>query len=101
MHLHDGGLNEEPGLAAATSSDDQDILVSGILGFFRAAGHGELFRLGQRDVPVGNRINIGGNIGRRAPPGAAVLDAPAIFLCILALGIHRQPNNDRPGDTCQ
>ena len=27
----------------------------------------ELFRLGQRDVPVRDRIDIGGNICRRAP----------------------------------
>ena len=76
-------------------------LFRAYLGIFRAAGHGELFRLGQRNVPVGNRIDIGGNIGRRAPSCAAVLNALAIFLCILALGIHRQPNNDRPGDTRQ
>ena len=25
----------------------------------------------------------------------------AIFLCILALGIHRQPDDDRPGDARQ
>ena len=90
---HEGGFDEKPGLAAAASADDQNVLVPGVLGIFRAAGHGELFRLGQRNVPVGNRIDIGGNIGRRAPSCAAVLNALAIFLCILALGIHRQPNN--------
>ena len=67
VHLHERWLHEEPGLAAAAAADDQDVLVPGILGIFRAAGHGELFRLGQRDVPVGDRIDIGGNIGRRAP----------------------------------
>ena len=65
MHLHERGLHEKPGLAAA--ADDQDVFVPGVLGIFRAAGHGELFRLGQKDVPVGDRINIGGNIHRRAP----------------------------------
>ena len=67
MHLHEGGLDKEPGLAAAAAADDQDIFVSGVLGIFRAAGHGELFRLSQRDVPVGDRIDIGGNIRCRAP----------------------------------
>ena len=67
MHLHEGGLNEEPGLTTAAAADDQDIFVPGVLGIFRAAGHGELFRLSQWDVPVGDRIDIGGNICRRAP----------------------------------
>ena len=67
VHLHEGGLDEETGLAAATAADDQDIFVPSVLGIFRSAGHGELFRLGQRDVPVRDRIDIGGNIRRRAP----------------------------------
>ncbi len=67
VHLHEGGFDEKPGLAAAAAADNQDIFVPGVLGIFRAAGHGELFRLGQRDVPVRDRIDIGGNIGRRAP----------------------------------
>ena len=53
------------GLAAA--ADDQDIFVPGVLVIFRAAGHGELFRLDQRDVPVRDRIDTGCNIRRRAP----------------------------------
>ena len=67
MHLHQGGFDEETGLATAAAADDQDVFVSGVLGIFRAAGHGELFRLGQRDIPVRDRIDIGGNICRRAP----------------------------------
>ena len=46
VHLHERGLDEEPGLAAAAAADDQNVLVPGVLGIFRAAGHGELFRLG-------------------------------------------------------
>ncbi len=65
VHLHGGGFDEKPGLAAA--ADDQDVFVPGVLGIFQAAGHGEFFRLGQRDVPVRDRIDIGGNIRRRAP----------------------------------
>ncbi len=101
MHLHEGGFDEEPGLAAAAAADDQDVFVPGVLGIFRAAGHGELFRLGQRDVPVGDRIDIGGNIRRRAPSGAAVLNALAVFAGVLAFGVHRQPDDDRPGDAHQ
>ena len=46
VHLHEGGFDEKTGLAAATAADDQDVFVPGVLGIFRAAGHGELFRLG-------------------------------------------------------
>lgn len=35
------------------------------------------------------------------PSGAAVLDALAIFASVFSFGVHRQPNNDRPGDTHQ
>lgn len=101
VHLHEGGFDEEPGLAAAAAADDQDVFVPGVLGIFRAAGHGEFFRLGQRDVPVGDRIDIGGNIGRRAPSGAAVFDALAIFAGVFPFGVHRQPDDDRLGDAHQ
>ena len=67
VHLHEGGFDEEPSLAAAAAADDQNVFVPGVLGIFRAAGHGEFFRLGQRDIPVGDRIDIGGNIRCRAP----------------------------------
>ena len=67
VHLHEGRFDEEPGLAAAAATDDQDVFVPGVLGIFRSAGHGELFRLGQREVPVRDRIDIRGNIRRRAP----------------------------------
>ena len=75
--------------------------VPGVLGIFRAAGHGELFRLCQRDVPVGDRIDIGSNIRRRAPSGAAVLNALTVFAGVFPFGVHRQPDDDRPGNTCQ
>ena len=83
------------------AADDQDVFVPGVLRVFRSAGHGEFFRLGQRDVPVRDRIDIGGNIRRRAPPGAAVLNALAVFAGVLAFGVHRQPDDDHPGDAHQ
>ncbi len=52
VHLHEGGLDEEPGFAAAAAADDQDIFIPGVLRLLRAAGHGEPFRLGQRDVSL-------------------------------------------------
>ena len=67
VHLHEGGFDEKTGLAAAAAADDQDVFVPGVLGIFGATGHGEFFRLGQRDVPVSDRIDIGGNIRRSAP----------------------------------
>src|SRR5699024_7384850 len=42
-----------------------------------------------------------GNIRRRAPSGAAVLNALAIFAGVFPFGVHCQPDDDRPGDTCQ
>ena len=35
------------------------------------------------------------------PSGAAVLDALTVFAGVFSFGVHRQPNNDRPGDTHQ
>ena len=95
------GLTKKTGLAAAAAADDQNIFVPGVLGVFRAAGHGELFRLGQRDIPVGDRIDIGGNICHRAPSCAAVLDALAVFAGVFPFGVHHQPDDDRPGDAHQ
>ena len=43
------------------------IFVSRILWLLRAAGHGEAFCPGQRDIPIGNRVYVGRDIRRRAP----------------------------------
>ena len=67
MHLHQIGLEPEPGLAAARTADDQHVLVAGILGVLGAAGHGEALGLGQNDVVLEHRVDVGGNIVVGAP----------------------------------
>ena len=93
------GNVSQPRLAAAGAADDENIFVSRILWLLRAAGHGEAFCPGQRDVPIGNRVYVGRDIRRRAPAGRAVFNTLAVFLRILALDIHRQPDEDRAEDT--
>ena len=50
------------GFAGCHSADNQDIFVPGVLGDFRAAGHGEPFRLGQDHVLLEYRIDIGSDV---------------------------------------
>ena len=94
MHLHDGRFDKEPRLAAAGAADDENIFVSRIPWLLRAAGHGEAFCPGQRDIPIGNRVYVGRDIRRRAPAGRAVFNTLAVFLRILTLDIHRQLDED-------
>ena len=67
VHLHDGRFDKEPRLAAAGAADDEDILISRCFRVLRTAGHGEAFRPGQGDVPIGNGVYVGRNIRRRTP----------------------------------
>ena len=42
-------------------------------------------------------VHVRSNVGRGAPAGAPVLDTPAIFLRVLALGVDHQPDQHRAG----
>src|SRR5699024_3919942 len=84
VHLHQIRLQPEAGLAAAGTSDDQHVLVAGILGVLGAAGHGEAFGLGQNDVILEHRVDVGGNIVMGAPSGRAVLHVVAVLLGVFA-----------------
>ena len=91
------GLHKEPGLAAAGTADHQHIFVPGGLGVFGPVVHGEAFRLGQEDVVVKHRVDVRGYIFGASPTGAAVLEAPAVFLGVLAFAVHHQPQCHRTG----
>ena len=67
MALEQVGLDEEPRLAAAGAADDQDIFISCVLGFLRAARHGDPLRLGEKDVLGKVLIHVGGDVGWGAP----------------------------------
>lgn len=67
MALEQVGLDEKPRLAGARTADDQDIFVPCVLGFLRAARHGDPLRLGKQDVLGKVRVHIGGDVGRGAP----------------------------------
>ena len=99
--MEQGRLDKEPCLAAAGAADDQDIFISRRFRILRAAGHGEAFRPGQRDVPIGNGVYVGRDILRPAPSRAAVLHATAIFLRVFRFQVHRQPDKRRPGNAQQ
>ena len=75
----------------------QHIFVPGGLGVFGPVVHGEAFRLGQEDVVVKHRVDVRGYIFGASPTGAAVLDAPAVFLGVLVLAVHYQPQCHRTG----
>ena len=67
MALEQVGLDEKPRLAGAGTADDQDIFVPGILGFLRAARHGDPLRLGEKDILGKVLVHVGGDVGRGAP----------------------------------
>ena len=73
VHLHQVGLEPEPGLAGAAAADDQHVFIAGILGVLGAAGHGEAFGLGQNDVILEHRVHVGGNIVVGAPSNIFVI----------------------------
>lgn len=58
--------------------------------------HGQALSLGENDVVLKGRIDIGGNVGGGSPSGTAVLHILAEFLGVLAFDVDRQP--ERGGD---
>ena len=60
--LQKGRLAEEPGLAAAGTTDNQNVLVPGILGFLGPACHGDALCLCHGDILEEIRIHIGGDV---------------------------------------
>ena len=99
--MHEVGLHEKSCLAAAGAADYQHVLIPGGLGVFGPVVHGEPFRLGQEDVVVKVGVDIGGYILGAAPSGRAVFLALAVFLGVLALAVHHQPQGGGTGDADQ
>ena len=59
VHLHEGGFDEKPGLAAAAAADDQDIFVPRRFRVFWAAVHRQPLRLRENDVVLKCGIDVG------------------------------------------
>ena len=96
MALHEIGFNEKARLAAAGAADDQHVFIPRRLRVFGTIVHGQALGLGENDVVLKGRIDIGGNVGGGSPSGTAVLHILAEFLGVLAFDVDRQP--ERGGD---
>lgn len=99
--MHEIRLDEKPRLTGTRSADDQHILVSGMGGILRSAGHHQPLCRGQDDVIP----RISGHVRRYillvAPTGAAVLDVLPVLLRVLAFDIYNKPDNHSTGNTDQ
>ena len=67
MHLHEGGLDEESGLAASATTNHKNIQID--ISFFRVGNlaQGQAFGLGQQDIVFKLGVNVGGNVLGGAP----------------------------------
>ncbi len=93
MKLHEVGFYKKSRLAAAGAADHKDIFVSGILGVFRTAGHGEPFCLRQQHVIVKNGVCVGLYILCVAPSCGPVFNSFAVFLGVFPLDIDDKANS--------
>ena len=101
MELHQVGFHKKPRLAASAAADYQHVFISRVFWIFGAVGHHQPFRLGQDHVVVKDRIDVGLYICRLAPPGAAVLNALAVFLRVPAFDIDDQSYQGSTGNPDQ
>ena len=67
MQLHQVWLYKEPCLTGAGTTDDQNVLIPGILGILWPAGHGQPFCLRKDHVVVRLLIHIRLNILGSSP----------------------------------
>ena len=96
-------LAEKPCFTAAAASDHKNVFVSpqsdrigaAYLGLFRSARHCDTLGLRDGDIVEKILVHKRGDIRRSAPSGAAVLHTVAVFLCVLALEMYDQADNDR------
>ena len=67
VHLHQVRLQPEPGLNGTGVADDQHIFVSGGLGVFRAAVHGQALGFSQNHIVLEHRVDVGCDVLMGAP----------------------------------
>lgn len=72
VHLHKVRLDEKSRFAAAGTTNDQHVFVSGIGRVLWSAGHHKPFGLRKNDVILRLWVHKGGNISFGAPAGASV-----------------------------
>ena len=89
MGLQQRWLTEEPRLAAARTTDHQNVFVSGILRLLWTARHCDSLRLRHGDVLEKVLVHVGSDIRRRAPSGRTILDSVAVFLGVFAFQVDR------------
>ena len=98
--LHQVGLDEKAGLAAAASAHNQHVFVPCRLRVPGAVVHGQPLRLRQDHVFLKHRVDIGRDVLARAPPGRAVFTVLSVFAGVFALEVNcgsQQGCRDRPG----
>ena len=96
--LQKRGFAKEPGLATAGATDNQNVLVPGILGFLGPACHGDSLCLGHWNILKEIRVHIGGYVRGCAPTGAAVFHTVPVLLLILPPYSHSQPKEHPRGN---
>ena len=99
--LHQIGLQPKPRLTGAGTADNQHVFISRCAGVSRAAVHGQAFRLGENDVVLEGRINVGGNVGGGSPAGRAVFLIVPKFFCVPAFDIYSQPHGSGYADATE
>ena len=65
--LHQIGLQPKPCLTGAGTADNQHVFVPCGTGIGGTVVHGQAFRLGENDVILKGRIDIGGDVGGGTP----------------------------------
>ena len=67
VHLHQVWLEPEAGLTRAGAADHQNIFVSGGLGVFGAAVHGQALSFRQNHIVLRHRVNVGCDVFMGSP----------------------------------
>ena len=91
VHLHQVWLEPEAGLTRAGAADHQNIFVSGGLGVFGAAVHGQALSFRQNHIVLRHRVNVGCDVFMGSPAGGAVLHAMPVLFGVLAFEVDGQP----------